>query len=227
MLFSSLPTLHLFLELYRSHSSVFNAFLVDGQKMPLGLSSYYFFARSLVRSLAFCLSPSISSCYKKDNFFYIFVAFPCCLSQTPVFFFYPLKVKRERIKNKHTPERTRGERGVWTRVWTASLCVCVCVYVGNFGMKMAPIPCFFCECVFFSFFGVTNGFFPLPASSTLSNLHQKKTSAPESSILKKKKTREYENKKKKKKNYSVMSVLIGESEFPGPVLLLIFLQSIY
>ena len=84
----------------------------DGQKMPLGLSSYYFFARSLVRSLAFCLSPSISSCYKKDNFFYIFVAFPCCLSQTPVFFFYPLKVKRERIKNKHTPERTRGERGV-------------------------------------------------------------------------------------------------------------------
>ena len=128
MLFSSPPTLHLFLELYRSHSSVFNAFLVDGQKMPLGLSSYYFFARSLVRSLAFCLSPSISSCYKKDNFFYIFVAFPCCLSQTPVFFFTRWRLKGRELKINTLPNELE-EREESELESEPLLSVYVCVYM--------------------------------------------------------------------------------------------------
>lgn len=87
-------------------------------------------------------------------------------------------------------------------------------------------PMFFCRVccsLFFFFFRCDERLFPSlhPASSTLSNLHQKKTSAPESSILKKEHNKKKKEGKKRKK-LSVMTLVYVsslESEFPGPVCL--------
>lgn len=207
--------------------------------MPLGLTSYFLLAAAVSHHL----SPAVVG--KKNTVFFFFsslfsVAFSflsrSSASLLECLFFYPLKVKRERIKNKHTPETTRtkrratythkrrewrGRKRIRVGVWTA-FTVWVKLFVW---MKMAPIPCFFVVCAvhfFFSFFGVTNGFFPpFTQPPALFQTCTKKRHPPQSHPSWRKSTTKKKEGKKRKK-LSVMTLVYVsslESEFPGPVCL--------
>ena len=139
--------------------------------MPLGLTWVFGFLL-LLPSLTISLSLQLPTVKKETSFLY--VAFSSC-------FFTRWRLKGRELKI-NTPERRAEERGSEPESEPLSFFFFLLLLVLLLRSdEDGAYPMFFlCVCVWVLPFGVTNGFFPLPASSTLFQTCTEKRHPPQS-----------------------------------------------